>query len=289
MIDLLRVTIIVPTYQDWDRLKYCIKALQLQSYPSELYEIIIVNNNTSDEVPELDLSENIQIISESRPGSYSARNAGLSVAKGDIIAFTDSDCIPDKDWLRNAIRKFQSDSGVERVTGPVSIFRVSGTSWLSWKFESITAFNQKYNVLNGVSVTANLFVKKSIFDQVGRFNASLLSGGDIEWNERATDANITLLFSKDVVVLHPARVSLSDLIIKYRRVTGGGFFRAKDKKKMLNFILWYFIPPLRFAKVLIVDGKSFLEVLLAVSIFWPIKLLMIFEIIRLSLGGKPVR
>lgn len=48
------VSVIIPTYHDWDRLKKCIEALKIQTYPSDLFEVIIVNNDPADKAPSLD-------------------------------------------------------------------------------------------------------------------------------------------------------------------------------------------------------------------------------------------
>jgi GT2 family glycosyltransferase len=140
-----------------------------------------------------------------------------------------------------------------------------------------------------VSVTANLFVKRNVFTTVGQFNASLFSGGDVEWNKRATQAGVGLLYMPKVFVMHPARLSMHALITKSRRVLGGGFVSAKQEKRLLRYTLRYLVPPVRYAKVLVDDGKPLLDVVLAVLVYWTLKVLMIFEVLRLILGAKPVR
>src|SRR5690606_8132565 len=127
----------------------------------------------------------------------------------------------------------------------------------------------------------NLFVKRSVFEIVGQFNESLMSGGDIEWNQRATQLGVPLLFSDEVRVAHPARKSIKDLIRKFRRVVGGGFMRAKNSGNAFRYILWHFIPPVRYGNVLIQDGKKAHEIVFACFIFWALKVSMVLEIIRL--------
>jgi cellulose synthase/poly-beta-1,6-N-acetylglucosamine synthase-like glycosyltransferase len=80
------VSIIVPTYKDWDRLSLCVEALCRQSYPRELYEVILVNNEPNDPAPpHFVLPPGFQMVTEATVGSYAARNAGLKVARGSII------------------------------------------------------------------------------------------------------------------------------------------------------------------------------------------------------------
>lgn len=89
------VTIIIPAYHDWYRLSLCLNALAKQTYPHNKFEVIIINNDADDQVSaDFVLPENCKIIVEEKSGSYAARNTGLKIAKGEIIGFTDSDCIP---------------------------------------------------------------------------------------------------------------------------------------------------------------------------------------------------
>src|SRR5215217_5319918 len=110
------VSIIIPTYHDWARLELCIEAIKSQSYPAHLIEVIIVNNDPDDSPPEMfKIEPNIKLISESKPGSYAARNTALENISGEIVAFTDSDCIPDIDWISNAAAYFDKNPDVTRI------------------------------------------------------------------------------------------------------------------------------------------------------------------------------
>lgn len=288
----MRVSVIVPTYKDWNRLKICIQALARQTYPKESYEIIVVNNDPTDVYP-LEIKQNkgvsIILLTEPKPGSYHARNTGLRCAKGDIIAFTDSDCQPDPDWILSAVNFFVAYPDSDRIAGKIDLFRDENSSWTVWMFDSITAFNQRYNVEKGVSVTANLFVRKDVFLHVGDFDSSMLSGGDIEWGNRASKAGFSLHYSDDIVVKHPARSSWKELFNKFRRITGGRFLKAKQKKHLILFFFWHFIPPIRYTFVLHKEKKSLIALIFAVTTFWIFKLLMLFEFVRLFCGGRPVR
>ena len=105
------VSVIIPVYNDSARVKICLEALEKQTYPQNLYEVIVVDN-ASDEYPAIKdvVCQFSQAIAayESRPGSYAARNKGISLAKGDIIAFTDADCIPAKNWIEKGVANLLS-------------------------------------------------------------------------------------------------------------------------------------------------------------------------------------
>lgn len=285
------VTIIIPTYRDWGRLALCLDALRNQTYPDSLIEILVVNNDPAAVLPSsLNLPANTRIFQEASPGSYAARNRGLQEAKGDLIGFTDSDCVPETDWIANAVSEAVRQEGESfRITGPVRLFRKPGESWMAWKFESITAFNQRHNVRNGVAVTANLFVSREVFERVGIFDAELFSGGDIAWNRLASQQGVALVYSDSVVINHPARATMGEIISKSRRVLGGGYIQARRKNRVVVYALRHLVPPVKYANVLINDGKPIPSVLFACTIYWGIKLLMLLEIIRLSVGGTPAR
>src|SRR3954452_20493964 len=117
------VSIIIPTYNDWKRLSLCVNALADQSYSKDKFEVIIVNNNPADTIPaNFILPDNAIIITEEAPGSYAARNAALRMAKGEIIGFTDSDCIPDPNWIKNAVDYLESNSTCSRIAGKIAVF-----------------------------------------------------------------------------------------------------------------------------------------------------------------------
>src|SRR5688500_5776142 len=153
------VSIIIPTYQDWARLSLCVNALSKQTYPKDLFEVIIVNNNPDDNTPaNFYVPENFTILIEEKPGSYSARNAALKIAKGEIVGFTDSDCIPDQDWIRNAVDYFANHKSCSRIAGRISIFYKGSKPTAAELYNTLFSFPQKNHAEgNGTSVTANLF------------------------------------------------------------------------------------------------------------------------------------
>lgn len=216
------VSVIVPTYNDWARLRLCVDALALQTYPKERFEVIVVNNNPNDSVPEnFSLPENFQIITEAKTGSYAARNAALKIAKGGIIGFTDSDCIPDKDWIKNAVIYFQNNPSCSRIAGNILVFPKGAKATVAEKYDRLFAFRQKRYVNDyGTCVTANVFAYKYVFDEVGPFNDNLMSFGDLDWGSRAHKAGYKIDYVENVIVNHPAR-SLAELVKKEKRLAGG--------------------------------------------------------------------
>lgn len=215
--ELPMVSVIIPTHNDWGRLRKCLFALSNQSYPKNKFEIIVINNNPNDTIPHYIRKYNCTILKEIARGSYAARNKGISFSKGEILAFTDSDCIPNTFWIEKAVNRFIK--GCDRIAGFIDIFPMNVTANIPELYDIIFGFDQEAAASNGLSVTANMFAKKSLFAEYGKFNSSLFSGGDTEWSRRVYCKGISIVYASEVIVKHPARKSLKELFNKRYRVS----------------------------------------------------------------------
>jgi GT2 family glycosyltransferase len=256
------VSIIIPTYKDWDRLSLCINSLNEQSYDPHLFEIIVVNNYTEDKIPAgFFIPENCKVVTEKIPGSYAARNTGIVSSTGSIIGFTDSDCIADRDWIKNAVKFLESNNDCDRIAGRINLYYHSKKLTEAELYEKIYAFNQDLYVnQDGTGVTGNMFSYRHVFDKVGLFKENLLSGGDYEWSIRARDAGFRIKYVDDAVINHPARHNITELINKAKRVGGGqaGFDKSGSKSKfksIINFI-YDLRPPIKSIQLIQKKGKD---------------------------------
>jgi cellulose synthase/poly-beta-1,6-N-acetylglucosamine synthase-like glycosyltransferase len=237
------VSIIIPTYKDWHRLALCVEALAKQTYPKANFEVIIINNDPGDSMPPaFVMPDGYRVITEAKSGSYAARNAGLGIAKGDIIGFTDSDCIPDPDWIKNAVSYLEGNKQCSRIAGKIDFYFKGAKPNNVELLEMLFSFDQRYYVKTyGMGVTGNMFSYKAVFQDVGDFNESLMSGGDLEWGRRAQAAGYNIHFVPDVIVKHPARSSFSELKSKARRIAGGHSLLASSGKKEYLKFFWKLI------------------------------------------------
>jgi cellulose synthase/poly-beta-1,6-N-acetylglucosamine synthase-like glycosyltransferase len=170
---------------------------------------------------------------EAQPGSYAARNRALTVARGEIFAFTDSDCIPDQRWLEEGVSGLQSrNAGL--IAGRVEVFaaRPDRPNPIE-AYDIMHAFRQERYVELGFAPTVNLFARRDVLDRVGPFDARLKSGGDREWTSRAVAAGCSLAYHDEALVMHPARRSLSELNQRLARIAGGHFDRSRSNRKEL--------------------------------------------------------
>jgi glycosyltransferase involved in cell wall biosynthesis len=218
------VSVIIPVYNDAHRLALCLTALSSQTYPNSRYEVIVVDNGSSDNLEIVQRAfKNILFLKESRPGSYCARNRGLEAAKGEVLSFTDSDCIPAANWIENGVRELSSSPKCGLVAGRIKLyFKEPKKQTPVEVYESIHAFDQKNMVENyHHGATANLFTYRQVIDDVGWFNADLKSGGDVEWGKRVFAHGYKQVYAADACILHPARSEFREIYKKTTRVAGG--------------------------------------------------------------------
>ena len=235
----MKATVIIPTYKDWPRLQMCLDALAVQTLPQTDFQVLVANNNRAPEMPaDLNLAPNVQVIWAEQPGSYAARNAVLPHVTGDVVFFTDSDCVPDPDWLRLGVARMATLPPDDRIAGCITLFP-AGPDWLPEEiYDRLVWLKQTEYARAGWGTTANLVVRRALIAKVGPFDARLVSGGDKEWNLRANSAGSQIHYDASVIINHPARGSFAELALKRRRLTGGRHKRQAQSWKR-------FIPPLR--------------------------------------------
>jgi len=226
------VSVIIPTFNDWDRLKLCLNALEKQTFSKKDTEILVVNNSTDDDCP-YQLASNVRLLREVKPGSYAARNKALEMAKGSIFCFTDSDCIPSENWIKSGVDQFNRiDEEFKVVSGNINLF-YSGEnpSTLAEHYEAQFGFRhlEKKASRTKTIVTANVFISKNVFEKVGPFNEKLFSGGDSDLAKRIKNSKINIHYCEQCLIKHPARKNFKDLLNKRVRIFGG-----KIKNKALS-------------------------------------------------------
>ena len=288
----VKVSVIVPVWNDERRVVKCIKALKNQQFAPEAYEIIIIDNGSTDRTfEEIQGIEGITVLQELKPGSYAARNKGLSVAKGHYIAFTDSDCVPDKNWLASLIECAETQRDIGVVAGDVSFFKDEADEIddASLAYESFFSMNQEEYARKGVCITANWLSKKKTLLELGGFNAKLKSGGDHDMAKRLTNNGLSVVFCKQALVAHPAR-NKQEILKKRRRVIGGAWDKTDGKLKSIK-LLWEAVK-LYIKRTLLVffsNEASLKQRLSVFGIISAIFLVSLSEIAKLTAGQQSTR
>jgi glycosyltransferase involved in cell wall biosynthesis len=164
---------------------------------------------------------------EPTPGSYAARNKGIQVSKGKVLAFTDSDCLPDRNWLSTAFDVFEQDfkNEIGILTGPVPLFYKNPKSLTDAEvYEKHTGFTTEAYAKEGHAITANWFSYKSVMEEFGGFNPQLKSNGDSDLSGKISQKH-QIVYCPDLVVHHPSRYYTIELVNKYKRILGGTYLR----------------------------------------------------------------
>lgn len=222
------VSVIIPVYNDPSGIGKVLGSLVDQSYPGDRYEIVVVDNNSTDHTTRVvqhfmtQYPGMIRLVHErSAQSAYVARNRGIMIAEGEVLAFTDSDCIPVSEWIEKGIAVFR-DPAVSMVAGRVDMIFKEARPNL-WEYsDAARKLDQKAYVEQvGFGATANLFVRRWVFDEYGPFLHTLASGGDYEFGRRVTRAGERLVYAENTLVRHPARSSLRAILKKSKRVAQG--------------------------------------------------------------------
>ena len=123
----MKISVIIPAYNAERTIVSCLESIVKQSLIPQ--EIIVIDNNSIDKTPPLvkkfienNKKSNIMLTREFKKGASAARNKGIGLAKGEIIAFTDSDCIAHKNWIRD-VRKAFDDENIGGVAGNIFGYR----------------------------------------------------------------------------------------------------------------------------------------------------------------------
>ena len=173
------ISVIVPFFNSEKYIEDCAKALLAQSYPSARYEIIMVDNNSTDRSAQLvGKYPQIQLLAEQKQGSYAARNHGIAAAKGTIIAFTDADCVPFPGWLQEIMTAMRSPE-----VGLVQGGRLYGADSLALSMLAAYEAERATYTFSGESsglyygYTNNMAVRRGLLDRCGPF-LEVMRGAD---------------------------------------------------------------------------------------------------------------
>jgi GT2 family glycosyltransferase len=156
-----------------------------------------------------------RLVTVHQKGAGPARNGGVAASTGEILAFTDSDCVPDPRWLEKGIAGLaQSDF----VGGGVEVLVQDPSSQSAAEsFEKVFAFDtERYVLEKGFVATCNLFCTRRVFDAVGAFENGVSE--DVDWSRRATGKGFRIGYVPDALVGHPARRNWSEIRKKWIRI-----------------------------------------------------------------------
>jgi len=225
------VTVIVPIYNSIQFVDEFVESLLLALRDGE-HDLLIVDNGSSDgtwqRLCEQRQAEGkrFRLFSfDDIQGSYAARNRGIiEASKSEVLVFIDADCRPaTPEWLSMLTAPLRRDPRVGLVAGEIESPRCRGT-WVEDFSMRSNMLSQRYTLSHGYrpyAQTANLAVRRSVFDEVGLFREEMKSGGDADFCWRAQQAGWRLAFVREAAVVHQHRKTVKDLFAQWLRYGQG--------------------------------------------------------------------
>ncbi|MBT9150332.1 MAG: putative mycofactocin biosynthesis glycosyltransferase MftF [candidate division WS2 bacterium] len=263
----MEVSIIIPTKNNGDILEKCLISIENLDHPKEDYEVIVVDGHSTDNTVEIAKRYGCKIVYEDIGKIGGARNIGVKVAKGEYIAFTDSDCVVDKNWLKSLIEQF-NDEKIASVGGP-NITPEDDTEFAKCAGEVLTFLSNPgprygFNVDKVMAIyhnpTCNSAYRKSIFQEVGMFNPTLITCDDEELDYRIKEKGYKILFTPHANVLHyrrPTWKKFAKMAFCY------GIGRTQVIKLHRDMGRWYhYTPPMLILTIVILFALTFLNPIL---------------------------
>src|SRR5699024_4047232 len=164
------ISIIVPVYNAEHRIPFFLEAVQQQTYPRDQYELIVVDNGSTDETARRVRSfQGVTLLERTDiQNPYAARNKGIIYAKGKLLVLLDVNCMPLPHWLKSGVSRLQ-ESGVDLVGGQIT-FVFSEEETLGEWYDSLLFVDMEDLIKRGQSCAGgNLFFKREVLEVIGPF------------------------------------------------------------------------------------------------------------------------
>lgn len=247
-----RISVVIPFFNSEKTLHSCLLGLGSQSLKP--FEIILVDNGSIDQSADVakvfienypDLS---RYVLETKKGPASARNCGANISQGDIITFIDSDCVPDKNWLRNLVMGFQ-DPKIGAVAGKIESFSAKTLydkfhSMFTLKSSNKSKIFSEFLLVKGAFPTANLAVRSDVFKIIGGFDENLpIYSEDYDLCARIYQKGYFIEYLPKVKVYHQHRNTLKET---WRQSFGFGTGHSNLLKKHFKRLVIIDLPRFQY-------------------------------------------
>ncbi|MCL1976413.1 MAG: mycofactocin biosynthesis glycosyltransferase MftF [Firmicutes bacterium] len=265
------VSVVIPVKNRAQDLKQCLSSLYELNWPPNKLQIIVVDDNSSDETPQIVQETSAILIKKNYcEGPAAARNLGVQKSSGDIIAFIDSDCLADSNWLNDLIPWF-SFSAVGALGGLVEGYYQQTPLDKYESACSSLSLGQRFlfeKTLSGAFYVpgCNMLIRKKLFLQLGGFNPQMYVGEDVDLCWRLRRQGCALIYVPQGKIWHKHRTAAYNML--QRKFTYGTseaalYKQNQDKKKILPLPLEALLFYLSAAAIIIGYWQFFCLLILA--------------------------
>lgn len=212
-LDVPMVSVVIPTYNRADLLDRLLAALEECDTPDSGIEVIVVDDGSVDHTAEVvSRRRQVSYYRQANAGPAAARNRGWIRARGDIVAFTDDDTVPDRRWLVDLVDWYRANPGADAVGGAIRPLRPSFLA----DFIQLDGVVGHGDDERGVRylVTANAAFRRSALELVGGFDETFASPAaeDTDLSFRLRAQGVSLHTIGGALVLHDHRTTLVGLL-----------------------------------------------------------------------------
>jgi len=247
------VSIVIPVRNGEATIGALLESLQKVDYDQNKVEVMVIDGNSMDKTREIVAKYPVKLFVEDGEGLNAARNTGIKNSGGEVIAFTDADCIVPSNWIRKTVENFR-DPQVWCVGGNI---KGCGDDFLSRYADNtvmpVMRSFKRHQVLSMIKLFfnypagCNMAFKRKALEEVGYFDEGLRYGADdLEIVERVGKAGHKIVLDPGVLVLHKHRSTLKGLLKQTFNYGRGGVLLLKRKKAEDVFSTWHLLSLLGF-------------------------------------------
>lgn len=222
----IKISVIIPAKDAEKTIGDCLRSLTNQSGYTlgRDYEVILVDDGSSDQTAQIGRDHAVKVISQDNAGPAAARNKGVEQAQGDLILFTDADCVPTANWIKEMVEPFQDDT-VVGVKGAYHCCEKNGVARFvqqefEYKYQALAQL-PKIDFIDTYSAAyrKKIFLENNGFDP--RFPVPSVE--DQEFSFRLARKGYTLIFTNRARVFHSHDLSVKEYV---HRKWGIGYWKA---------------------------------------------------------------